>query len=157
PYQGHVAIVDGATGALERVWNSLCSDRPGLLDPRECSESGSAIWGRSGAVIDGETGDIFVATGNGRWDGRTNWGDATLELDGNATRLMASYTPIDTDFLSQQDLALGSTSPVLVGGGSVLQGGKDGKMRLLALSLIRSATPQRGGELQIVATPSGTN
>src|SRR5207302_7100936 len=31
PYQGHVAILDGASGRLLHVWNSLCSDRPGLL------------------------------------------------------------------------------------------------------------------------------
>ncbi|HEX4600391.1 MAG TPA: PQQ-binding-like beta-propeller repeat protein [Gemmatimonadales bacterium] len=27
PYQGHVAIVDGASGQLLHVWNALCSDR----------------------------------------------------------------------------------------------------------------------------------
>src|SRR5439155_7144286 len=76
--QGHVAVLDGASGTLEHVWNSLCSDRPGLLDPASCSESGSAVWGKAGAVIDSTTGNIFVATGNGRWDGRTHWGDAVL-------------------------------------------------------------------------------
>src|SRR2546422_11673242 len=48
PYQGHVAILDAANGKLLHVWNSLCSDRPGILDPASCSESGSAIWGRAG-------------------------------------------------------------------------------------------------------------
>src|SRR5205085_8199476 len=27
PYQGHVALLDGATGNLLSVWNSLCSNR----------------------------------------------------------------------------------------------------------------------------------
>src|SRR5262249_1629397 len=76
PYQGHVAILDPASGKLLHVWNSLCSDRRELLDPNKCPESGSAIWARAGAVIDPTTGDIFVATGNGRWDGHTHWGDA---------------------------------------------------------------------------------
>lgn len=76
PYQGHVAILDAATGRLLHVWNSLCSDRRELLDPHSCRESDSAIWGRAGAVIDTASGAIFVATGNGRWDGRTYWGDA---------------------------------------------------------------------------------
>src|SRR5438105_8554302 len=35
--------------SLLHVWNSLCSDRPGLLNPASCPASGSAIWGRAGA------------------------------------------------------------------------------------------------------------
>src|SRR5579871_2101161 len=76
PYQGHVAILDAANGALLHVWNSLCSDRHELIEPASCPQTQSAIWGRAGAVIDAGTGEIFVATGNGPWDGRTAWGDA---------------------------------------------------------------------------------
>ena len=50
PYQGHVAILDAAAGRLVHVWNSLCSDRLSLIEPRSCAESGNAIWGRAGAV-----------------------------------------------------------------------------------------------------------
>src|ERR1700686_3470832 len=50
PYQGHVAVLDAASGRLLHVWNSLCSDRRELIDPSSCNESGSAIWGRAGAV-----------------------------------------------------------------------------------------------------------
>jgi outer membrane protein assembly factor BamB len=155
PYQGHVVLIDGATGRVEQVWNSLCSDRPGLLDPRSCPESDSAIWGRAGAVIDPDTGNIFVATGNARWDGRTFWGDATLVLDPTAARLLGSYTPSNTDDLNSRDLDLGSTSPALLGGGFLLQGGKDGALRLLSLDEMRTGATRRGGERQVVSTPSG--
>lgn len=156
-YQGHVAILDAASGRLLHVWNSLCSDRRQLMDPSSCPESGSAIWGRAGAVIDSATGDIFVATGNGRWDGRTNWGDATIALDSNATELLGNYTPENTDELNESDGDVGSTSPVLLGGGWVAQGGKDGKIRLLDLRRIRGDAPHKGGETQTVSTPSGTD
>ncbi|HVB37743.1 MAG TPA: hypothetical protein VND92_04365, partial [Vicinamibacterales bacterium] len=155
PYQGHVAILDAGTGQLSHVWNSLCSDRTGLLDPSSCPESDSAIWGRAGAVIDPRTGDIFVATGNALWDGRTYWGDATLELDPDATRIVGNYTPANTEALNDADLDIGSTSPVLLGGDRVAQGGKDGKIRLLSVPRIQGTTPHRGGEIQIVSTPSG--
>lgn len=157
PYQGHVAVLDAASGRLLHVWNSLCSDRQQLLNPRSCSRSGSAIWGRAGAVIDTASGDIFVATGNGRWDGRTNWGDATLELDPDATRLVGNYTPSNTEELDERDADLGSTSPVLLGGGLVAQGGKDGTIRLLEWSAMRGDAPHRGGERQVVSTPSGND
>ena len=74
PYQGHVAILDAQTGKLLHTWNSLCSDRSGLLDPNSCADTQSAIWGRAGAVIDVATGNIFVATGNGPYDGKTELG-----------------------------------------------------------------------------------
>jgi len=157
PYQGHVAVLDAASGRLLHVWNSLCSDRRQLIDPSSCRESGNAIWGRAGAVIDSTTGDIFVATGNGRWDGRTNWGDAAIALDSSATNMIDNYTPTNTDELSARDADLGSTSPVLLGGGYVAQGGKDGSIRLLQFGRTRGATPRRGGEVQVVSTPSGTD
>ena len=157
PYQGHVAILDAATGTLLDVWNSLCSNRTGLLDPASCPESDSAIWGRAGAVIDTTTGDIFVATGNGLWDGSTNWGDATLELDPDATALLGNYTPTNTAQLDASDADLGSTSPALLGGGLMAQGGKDGTIRLLDWSAMRGSAPHEGGEQQVVSTPSGTD
>ena len=93
PYQGHVAILDGHSGALLRVWNSLCSNRTGLLEPDSCPQSESAIWGRAGAVIDPSNGDIFIATGNGHWNGMTDWGDSLIETrcqcDENAGQLHA--------------------------------------------------------------------
>ena len=155
PYQGHVAIVDAGSGELLHVWNSLCSDRHQLIEPSSCGESRSAIWGRTGAVIDTATGDIYVATGNGRWDGRTNWGDAVIAIDSTATNILDNYTPSNTEELNSRDADLGSTSPVLLGSGWVLQGGKDGSLRLLQFGRTRGAAPRRGGETQIVPTPSG--
>jgi outer membrane protein assembly factor BamB len=156
PYQGHVAVLDATTGQLLHVWNSLCSDRVGLLDPSSCRESDSAIWGRSGAVVDSTTGNIFVATGNALWDGHTNWGDAVLELDPNATRILANFTPSNTETLNATDADVGSTSPVILDATHVVQGGKDGRLRVLDLQAIAGETPHRGGEAQSLPTPSGS-
>jgi len=156
PYQGHVALLDAATGSVARIWNSLCSDRSGLIDPSSCSSSGSAIWGRAGAVVDSATGNILLATGNARWDGQTNWGDAVLALDAGASRLVANYTPSNTETLNSTDADIGSTSPVFLDATHVLQGGKDGRLRILDLQALGGASSHRGGELQSVATPSGS-
>jgi hypothetical protein len=157
PYQGHVAVLDGKSGKLLQVWNSLCSDRTGLLDPDSCRQTQSAIWGRAGAVIDPRSGSIFIATGNGEWDGARNWGDALIELDAGATKMIGNYTPVNTAELDARDLDLGSASPVLLGGDLIAQGGKDGKIRLLSRKAIAGATSHKGGELQTVSTPSGTD
>jgi hypothetical protein len=157
PYQGHVALIDGKTGRLVSVWNSLCSNRRGLLDPSSCSASDSAIWGRSGAVVDPSNGELLVATGNGPWNGRTNWGDATLRLSPDASRLLGNYTPANTAQLNESDADLGSTSPVLLPRGYLAQGGKDGRIRLLSSKRFRGTAPHLGGEIQSVPTPSGTD
>jgi outer membrane protein assembly factor BamB len=157
PYQGHVVLLDASNGRLLHMWNSLCSDRQDLIDPHSCGQSGSAIWARGGAVIDSTTGDIFLATGNGHWDGHTDWGDSVLQLDPDATRLLANYTPKSTEELDQTDADLGSTSPVLLGDGYVAQGGKDGRIRLLSRKQMSGAMPHKGGELQTISTPGATD
>ncbi|GAB3788570.1 outer membrane protein assembly factor BamB family protein [Dyella agri] len=157
PYQGHVAALDGSSGKLLAVWNSLCSQRAGLLQPDSCPQSDSAIWGRAGAVIDSGSGDIFVATGNADWNGTTDWGDAVIELDAGVAKMLGNYAPSNTDELNDKDLDLGSTSPVLLGGDLIAQGGKDGKIRLLSRKAMAGTAPHKGHELQIVATPSGTD
>jgi hypothetical protein len=154
PYQGHVAILDAGSGQLLHVWNSLCSNQSVLLQPSQCPQSRSAIWGRAGAVIDSTTGDIYVATGNGLWDGNMSWADATIRLDSAASHMLGNYTPTNTEALQQADLDVGSTSPVLLGGGNLAQGGKDGTIRVLAASAIAGASPHQGGEAQVVSTPS---
>ena len=155
PYQGHVALLDGAAGTLLHVWNSLCSGQAGLIDPASCPESDSAIWGRAGAVIDSTTGNIYVATGNALWDGQTNWGDAVIELNPDATAMLGNYTPTNTAQLNAEDADLGSTSPVLLGGGLLAQGGKDAIIRVLDWSRMAGTAPHQDGEASQVATPSG--
>ena len=156
PYQGHVAIISPG-GKLLHVWNSLCSNRRGLIEPASCGASDSAIWGRAGAVVDPSNGQLLVATGNAPWNGTTNWGDAVIRLDPNATRIIGNYTPANTDELNANDVDLGSTAPVVLGGGYLAQGGKDGKIRILSVRRMAGARPHKGGEISSVSTPSGTD
>src|SRR5208337_2163199 len=155
PYQGHVAILDAASGSLLHVWNSLSSDRHELLEPASVPQSDSGIWGRAGVVIDSATGNLYIATGNGMWDGTVNWGDAVVELDPEATRILGNYTPVNTEELNDEDQDLGSTSPVLLGSGLIVQGGKDRIIRVLDWRAMRGTAPHRGGEASMVPTPSG--
>ena len=155
PYQGHLAILDATTGALLHVWNTLCSARRELINPVSCPESDAAIWGRAGVVIDPTTGSLYFTTGNGTWNGSENWGDAVIELDSAAARILGNYTPTNTEQLNRTDADLGSSAPVLLGGGLIAQGGKDGIIRLLKWPAMRGTAPHRGGEVQTVPTPSG--
>jgi hypothetical protein len=129
-----------------------------VLDPSSCPESDSAIWARSGVVVEPSTGNLLVATGNGKWDGRHSWGDSVLELSPNAGKLLQNWTPRTQAGLASSDTDLGSTAPALLDSGLAVRG-KDGKLRLLDLTKLNGkggAGPVTGGELQTLSTPSGS-
>jgi hypothetical protein len=153
PYQGHVVTMFERTGRIDHVWNSLCADRHTLIVPRSCGSSDSAIWSRNGAAVDPANGDIVVATGNGPFNGTTDWGDSVVVLTPDASRMLRHWTPTDQASLSSSDLDLGSTSPAFLEGGLAVQGGKDAKLRLLALHSLPGINAKTGGELQTVPVP----
>jgi outer membrane protein assembly factor BamB len=157
PYQGHVVTLDPASGRIVGVWNSLCSDRRVIMQPSTCDGSDSAIWGRSAPVVDPATGDLLVATGNGPFDGKTNWGDSVLVLSPDGKRLLKHWTPSNQSELNDDDLDLGSTAPALLANGYFVQGGKDGRLRLLRLSSLAGVNATTGGELQSVPVPGPTD
>ena len=157
PYQGHVVTMSESTGRIAHVWNSLCSDRHALIVPRTCRSSDSAIWSRSGAAVDPANGTLVVATGNAPFDGRTDWGDSVLVLSSDASRLVRHWTPGDHEHLNTSDLDLGSTSPAFLNGGLAVQGGKDGKLRLLNLHRLPAPGPRTGGELQTLPVPGSVD
>ena len=134
PYQGHVVTIDRAGGRIRGVFNSLCSDRHAIIDPRACASTHSAIWARSGAVVEPRTRTLLVATGNGPFDGRRDWGDSVLRLSPDARRLLGHWTPPNQRELEASDTDVGSTGPVLAGG-LVLQSGKDAPIHVLTRRL----------------------
>jgi outer membrane protein assembly factor BamB len=161
-YEGHVALIDRSSGRVAHVWNADCSDRHQLIDPTssctaDTTFGGSAIWGREGAVIEPGSGRILVATGNGPFNGSTNWGDSVLELSGDGSTLLHSWTPGDQAQLNSGDLDVGSTAPALLPGDLALQGGKQGVLDLLDLRRLNGTTgpasSQTGGELQSLSSP----
>ncbi len=155
-YQGHVVTMSEGNGRIAHVWNSLCSNRPGVIVPRTCSSSDSAIWSRNGAAVDPANGTLVVATGNGPWNGSTDWGDSTIVLSPDGSRMLRHWTPTNQKALESSDADLGSTSPGLLDGGLAVQGGKDGKVRLLQLHGLPGVNRRLGGELQTIPTPGGS-
>ncbi len=163
-YQGHVVVIDRGSGHIVHVWNSLCSNRHFLINPpRSCPASDSAIWARAGAVVEPGSGRLLVATGNGPFNGSTDWGDSVLELTPNASRLLHNWTPTDQAQLSSTDTDLGSTAPALLpsyhGYRLAVQGGKDAQLHLLNLNRLNGtrggAGGRLGGEIQDIGAPGG--
>ncbi|MGA2320997.1 MAG: PQQ-binding-like beta-propeller repeat protein [Solirubrobacteraceae bacterium] len=160
-YQGHLVLIDRASGSLERVFNTLCAERRSLLVPIRCPASDSAILSRGGAVVEPGGQRILIDTGNGPWNGGTNFGDSVLELTFPDLSLRQSYTPSDQEALNTSDTDLGSSAPALLGDDRVELAGKDGILRVLSLSRLDGHPPSSpaaarhplGGEVQRLSTP----
>ena len=165
PYDGHIVTIARDSGRIDDVWNTECSDRHRLILAASCSVTNThgdnAIWARGGAVIEPESGRILVATGNGPFNGSTNWGDSVLELTPDASRLLHNWTPPNQAQLDATDTDVGSTAPALLpavdGVHLAVQGGKDGKLHLLDLDRLDGtrggASDRLGGELQELSSP----
>jgi outer membrane protein assembly factor BamB len=159
PYQGHLALIDRASGRLVTVFNTLCANRREIILPRSCSASDSAILSRGGAVVEPGGTRILIDTGNGPWNGRTNFGDSVIELTFPGLSLRQSFTPTDQQHLNATDTDLGSSAPALLGENRVIVAGKDGILRVLALPRLDGRPPSSprslGGEVQRLAVPGG--
>ena len=161
PYQGHVVLISRASGALQRVFNTLCSNRRELLLPSSCRASDSAILSRGGPVVEPGAKRLLISTGNGPWNGTTNFGDSVLELTLPALQLRQAFTPTNQAQLNASDTDLGSSAPALLGHDRVVIAGKDGILRVLALSRLDGHSPSGarvhplGGEVQRLSVPGG--
>jgi hypothetical protein len=117
-YEGHIATINLNTNRLT-VWNSLCSNIHKLLSPNTgaanyCSDVRAGLFGRGQGVIDPLNKDVFVASGNGPWNGTTNWGDSLLKLSPDGSRLVDAFTPMNQQYLNDSDSDLGSTGPAIL-------------------------------------------
>jgi hypothetical protein len=153
PYQGHLVTIDPGSGRIVGVTNSLCANRHAIIAPTSCKSSDSAFWSRSGAV-ELPDGTLLFATGNANFDGRTDFGDSVIRVSGDGRRLLGSWTPSNYVQLNATDGDLGSTGPVLIGGGSVLQSGKDAKLHVFAVKALNHRGSV-GHERQTLSAPGG--
>jgi outer membrane protein assembly factor BamB len=86
-----------------------------------------------GPAID-ESGNVYVATGNGTYNGTTDFSDSVLKmkLQGGQLRLLDWFTPTDQVELKDDDYDLGSGGVALVPNSHLaIAGGKEGRLYLL--------------------------
>jgi PQQ-like domain len=163
PYQGHLVLIGRASARIDGVFNTLCADRRALIHPSSCPASDSAVLSRGGAVVEPGGGRILISTGNGPFNARNDFGDSVLEITFPRLSLRQTFTPTDQARLNATDTDLGSSAPALLGHDRVIVAGKDGILRVLALSGLDghpagSAAAQRhpvGGEVQRLSVPGG--
>lgn len=151
-YVGHIVAKNLTSGAVS-VFNTLCANETQLLN-RNCSDANSGVWSRPGAVVDPNTGNIFIATGNGPYAPPNNLADSVIELTPNLSKIVDTYTPTNFQELQDDDADLGSTDVGIIPSLDIgIQGSKDNKIRVLNLKNLsgKGGPDHIAGELQTIS------
>jgi hypothetical protein len=107
PYHGWVMAYDAQTLKQKAVFN----DSPDADD--------GGFWASDTGIAADKVGNVYAATGNGRFDaarGGRDYGDSLLKLhlDGSNLRIGDYFTPFNADQLNEEDNDLGSGGPMLL-------------------------------------------
>ena len=119
PYHGYLLAYDAnslkQTGAL--------NTSPG--------GTGASIWQSGLAPAVDDSGNIYMVTGNGSWNGTTQFSESFLKLDRNLS-IVDWFTPTNHLELDKHDNDLNSSGALLIPGTHLVAGGgKEGTLYLL--------------------------
>jgi drug/metabolite transporter superfamily protein YnfA len=125
-HSGWLLAYDAQTLAQTGAFNSS----PNLNGEGTYGGAGGIWMGGGGPVAD-SSGDVYVTTGNGPWDGMTAFGESVLKF--NAQLQMEDYfTPYDYQYMDCNDADLAAGGLLLIPGTTeALAGGKTGKLYLV--------------------------
>jgi outer membrane protein assembly factor BamB len=126
------------------------------------AQEGGAIWASGvGPAVDA-AGQIYLTTGDGSYDGQSNFGDSVLKLDGKTLQVLDHFAPSDQARLNELDLDLGSSGPVLLPDQPgahphlLAQSGKDGRVYLIDRDRLGGYCETCQDRHAVQALPSGT-
>jgi uncharacterized protein (TIGR03437 family) len=138
-YHGWLMAYDTPSLRLKSIFNASPNGRQ------------SAIWQSGRAPAFDSNGDVYVATGNGDFDGQVNFGETILHLSGAGLALQDWYTPEDWSALNENDEDLGSAGAILIPNTNLLlAGGKAGMLHLVQAGSMGHLGPDNSGTIQSV-------
>ena len=92
---------------------------------------GASIWQFGQAPASGADGNIYFVTGNGTWDGQSNFSESFLKLTPDL-KVLDWFTPTNHDHLDSTDGDLDCSGAMLVPGTNlIIDGGKQGVLYLV--------------------------
>ena len=103
-YQGWLMAYNATTLAQKWIWHST--------DPTSGNNEG-AIWGSGNGPALDASGNIYVETANGYFDGANNYSDSVVKLSPTGA-LLDYFTPFDQLVMQQNDIDLGSSGPIIL-------------------------------------------
>ncbi len=140
PWHGWVISYSASTLAQEAVFNTTPDG------------SGGGVWMSGGGIAADPSGNIYFPTGNGSWNGSTDFGDSVVKLAppaGGHFAVLDYFTPWNQATLSNNDTDLGSGGIVLMptasGKTMIAQQGKFGALVLLNSANLGKYCVNEGG------------
>jgi uncharacterized protein (TIGR03437 family) len=120
---------------------------------------GASIWHSGRAPAIDASGNLYVATGNGDFDGSVNFGESVLKFSGTDLTLLDWYTPNTYAALNDNDSDLGSSGVILLPGtNQVATSGKSGDLFLIKSDSLGHLGPKNSSTVQnIQANQGGTH
>ena len=120
PYHGWMMSYDATTLRQLGVFNTTPNNR----------ESG--IWMSGAGPAFDSAGNLYVTTGNGSYNGTTEFGEALLKLQKRTLHPLDFFAPSNYNTLNEFDLDFGTQGvTVLPGTDLLVTGGKEGKVYLV--------------------------
>jgi uncharacterized protein YjdB len=118
--------------------------------------SAGGVWMGGGGPVADSSGNVYIATGNGPWDGETAFGDSVLKFGpapvsgSNGTMQPIDYfTPSIYQFMDCNDADLAAGGLLLVpGSNTLIAGGKTGTLYLVDSSNLGHESANDGGAIQ---------
>ncbi len=145
-------VYDAATLQQTMIWSSAPDGTP---------FNGGGIWMAGRAPVIDASNNVYYTTGNGTWDGVTNFGESFVKFGPTPdTPLLDWFTPDDVDFLNNTDLDLGGSGPILVPGTDlIISGGKSGVFYVTHTADMGHRTTNDVGIVQSFdnSNPAGSN
>jgi hypothetical protein len=103
PYQGWLMGYDAATLIQKFAWSSVVAG----------STNRGGVWqGGTGPAVDA-SGNVYVETGNGVFDGTNNFSDSAVKLSPTGS-VLDWFTPFDQSTFAANDIDLGSAGLIIL-------------------------------------------
>jgi hypothetical protein len=96
--------------------------------------NGASMWQSGNGPAADSSGNVYLITGNGTWDGENDFSETFLKTN-SSLKLLDWHTPSNYLTLDDEDEDLTSSGPLLISGTSLMVGGgKDGVLHLVNTS-----------------------
>ncbi|HWM67498.1 MAG TPA: chitobiase/beta-hexosaminidase C-terminal domain-containing protein [Steroidobacteraceae bacterium] len=133
PWHGWVISYNSSTLGQEAAWNATPNGNP---DPNNNDPGAAGIWMSGAAPAVDANGNIFVVTGNGFWNGTTDFGNSVVKLGSPANGAFPVLDYFTPSIQAPGDTDLGSGGvalfpPTSAGAQLLAQQGKEGRIVLL--------------------------